>query len=126
MAQRIKVGDTVVITAGKDKGKRGRVQRILKSKDRCIVEGINKVTRHKRRDPQNPSAGGRVEEEAPLHISNVMPWSDNDGKGVRVKMGEENGTKVRISVASGEVLAAAPVAVADDDAKSKKKKDADA
>ena len=121
MATRIKVGDTVVITAGKDKGKRGRVQRILKNRDRCIVEGINKVTRHKRRDPNNPANSGRVEEEAPLHISNVMPWSDKDGKGVRVRMGEEKGKKVRLSASSGEVLVAAPVAAAEDDKKAKKK-----
>ncbi len=126
MATRIKVGDTVVVTAGKDKGKRGRVQRILKCKERCIVEGVNKVTRHKRRDPQNPSAGGRVEGEAALHISNVMPWSDKDGKGVRVRMGEQKGKKVRLSVASGDVLTAAPAVAVDENAKSKKKKDADA
>ena len=49
--------------------------------------------------------------EAPIHVSNVMPWSDKDGKGVRVRMGEEKGKKVRVSAASGAVLAAAPIQV---------------
>ncbi|MCB9831887.1 MAG: 50S ribosomal protein L24 [Planctomycetes bacterium] len=107
MAQRIKRGDIVVVIAGKDKGKRGRVVSVGRDAERIVVEGVNKVVRHLKRNPNNPSEGGRVEREAPIHISNVMPWSDKDQKGVRVRSGVDKGKKVRISAASGEVLRAA-------------------
>ncbi len=115
MAQRIKRGDIVVVIAGKDKGKRGRVVSMGRDADRIVVEGVNKVTRHLKRNPQNPSEGGRVEREAPIHISNVMPWSDKDEKGVRVRSGIDKGEKVRVSVASGEVIQAAASSINTDD-----------
>lgn len=105
MATRIKVGDQVVVTAGKDKGKRGRVMRILKDEDRVLVEGVNTIVRHRRRNPQNPNEGGRSESEGPIHVSNVMPWSDKDGKGVRVRMGEEKGKKIRLSTSGAKIVA---------------------
>lgn len=105
--QRIKVGDEVVISAGKDKGKRGRVLQILKAKDRVVVEGVNTITRHLKRNPRNPSEGGRQERSAPIHLSNVMPWSDKDGKGVRVRSEGEGRAKHRISSKSGATLTAA-------------------
>jgi large subunit ribosomal protein L24 len=125
MAHRLRVGDVVVVTAGKDKGRRGRVLKILEAKDRVIVEGVNKVTRHLRKNPQNPSEGGRTEKEASIHVSNVMPWSDKDGKGVRVRIGEEKGKKVRVSAASGAVLTAAPITAGGEEAEDKKNKDGD-
>lgn len=115
MAQRIKTGDIVVVIAGKDKGKRGRVVSMSRDADRVVVEGVNKVIKHLKRNPQNPSAGGRVEREAALHISNVMPWSDKDGKGVRVRSGVEKGKKVRISAKSGAVLHAAASSISTED-----------
>lgn len=114
MAQRIKRNDIVVVIAGKDKGKRGRVVSMSRDADRIIVEGVNMVTRHLRRNPQNPSEGGRVEREAPIHISNVMPYSEDDGKGVRVRAGEDNGKKVRVSVASGKPLRGGSAKVTED------------
>ena len=72
MAARIRKDDIVVITAGKDKGKRGRVVSISADADRVVVEGVNMITRHLPKNPQNPSEGGRKEMEASIHISNVM------------------------------------------------------
>lgn len=117
MARRIKKDDEVVVIAGKDKGKRGRVLAVQYEKDRAVVEGVNMKTRHLRRNPQNPAEGGRVENEASIHLSNLMPWSDSDNKGVRVGF-EDNkeGKKHRVSRASG-----APIGT--ETATSAKKKD---
>ncbi len=104
MAARIRKDDTVVVTAGKDKGKRGRVLAIFEDQDRVLVEGVNKVVRHLRKNPQNPSEGGRQEKEAPIHISNVMPWSDKEQKGVRVRFQGEGKNKVRVSTGTGDVI----------------------
>lgn len=120
MAARIRKDDIVVITAGKDKGKRGRVISIFDASDRVIVEGVNIITRHLKKNPQNPSEGGRKEMEAPIHISNVMPWSDKEGKGVRVRFQGQGKSKVRVSTKTGEPFAAAPAASTADE------KDADA
>ncbi|MCA9320417.1 MAG: 50S ribosomal protein L24 [Planctomycetes bacterium] len=115
MAARIRRDDVVVVIAGKDKGKRGRVMKVFLEKNRVMIEGVNRVVRHRKANPQNPSEGGRVTREAPIHLSNVMPWSDKDGKGVRVKVGDENGQKIRLSAASGQkIKAAAPPAASDD------------
>ena len=115
MAARIKKDDIVVITAGKDKGKRGRVIAIFEDHDQVMVEGVNKVTRHLPKNPQNPSEGGRKEQEASIHISNVMPWSDKEQKGVRVRFEGEGKNKVRVSTKTGEPISSAPVAAASDD-----------
>ncbi len=68
---RIRSGDTVLVIAGKDKGKTGRVDRQLTDKDRIIVEGVNRVTRHVKPRP-NVRQTGRIQQEAPIHISNVV------------------------------------------------------
>ena len=65
------------------------------------------MVRHRRANPQNPQMGGRVETEAPIHISNVMPWSDAEGKGVRVRFEEAKDGKQRVSAASGKAISAA-------------------
>ena len=111
MAHRIRTDDQVVVIAGKDKGKRGRVLRLTKDRERAVVEGVNIVVRHRKANPQEPAKGGRTEMEAPVHVSNLMPWSDKDGKGVRVRFDMDGDTKVRVSAASGEkiVAGAAPV-----------------
>lgn len=102
--KRIKVNDDVVVIAGKDKGKRGRVVRILEADDRVVIQGIGMVTRHEKKNPQNPALGGRTEKEAPIHMSNVMPWSEADSKGVRVRSGEDKGKKARVSAASNALI----------------------
>ena len=120
MPARIRRDDVVVITAGKDKGKQGRVLKVLADEDRVLVEGINKVTKHRKANPQNPAEGGRVEREAPIHISNVMPWSDKDKKGVRVRFQDEQGKLVRVSAASGAKITAVAPAAAEKKADKKK------
>ena len=72
MAARVKKGDIVMVICGDDKGKQGRVLRVLPKTDRILVEGVNRVYRHVKRSQKNPQ-GGRLEKEAAIHISNVQP-----------------------------------------------------
>lgn len=111
------------MTAGKDKGKRGRVLRVTKDRERAVVEGINVVVRHRKANPQDPARGGRSEMEAPIHVSNLMPWSDKDGKGVRVRFEMDGEEKIRVSAASGEKIVAGAAPAADKAEKSDKSKD---
>ncbi len=104
MSSRVKKDDEVVVIAGKDKGQRGRVMRVLREVDRVLVEGINKVKRHTKPTPKSPQ-GGIIEREQPIHLSNVMPLDSKDDKPTRVKMGtDKDGKKVRQSVRSGTTL----------------------
>jgi large subunit ribosomal protein L24 len=105
MARHIKTGDTVVITTGADKGKTGRVLRVLVDKDRVVVEGINRVWKHVRPSQRNPQ-GGRIQKDAPIHVSNVMPLDPTTGKGTRVKFEVRDGRKHRIAIGSGTDLGA--------------------
>jgi len=94
---RIKKNDTVLVRAGKDRGKRGRVLQVLPEKSRVVVEGIGLVKRHTRPNPQKNVKGGILERESAIHVSNVMlveAESNQPGRiGVRV---EGDGTKVRV------------------------------
>ena len=99
MARHIKAGDTVVITTGADKGKAGRVLRVITEKDRVVVEGMNRVWKHVRPSQRNPQ-GGRIQKDAPIHISNVMPLDPTTGKGTRVRFEVKDGRKHRIAVGS--------------------------
>jgi large subunit ribosomal protein L24 len=109
MASRIRTGDTVVVISGKDKGKTGKVARVLVEEDRVVVEGINLVKRHTRPTPRNPS-GGIVEREQPIAACKVMPVDPKTGKGTRVRFKvTDAGKKIRIAAKSGEEL---PVAAA--------------
>jgi large subunit ribosomal protein L24 len=111
MGARIRKGDSVVVISGKDKGKTGKVTRVLVEDDRVVVEGINLVKRHSRPTPRNPS-GGIIEREQAIHASKVMPVDPKTGKGTRVRVKElEGGKKVRIAAKSGEEI---PTAVAGD------------
>ena len=104
MAERILTGDTVVVISGKDKGKTGKIQRVLREEDRVLVEGINLVKRHMRPTPRNPS-GGILEREQPIHASKVMPVDPQSGKGTRIRFKTlENGKKVRIAAKSGDEI----------------------
>lgn len=84
MAARIRKDDRVIVISGAHKGATGKVLRVLNDKDRVVVEGVNMVYRHLRRSRQNPQ-GGRVQREAPIHISNVQPVDPKTGKGTRVR-----------------------------------------
>ncbi len=104
MAARIRKGDTVVVISGKDKGKTGKIQRVLREENRVLVEGINLVKRHMRPTPRNPS-GGILEREQPIHASKVMPVDPSSGKGTRIRFKTlENGKKVRIAAKSGDEI----------------------
>jgi large subunit ribosomal protein L24 len=104
MAARIVAGDLVVVISGKDRGKKGKVMRILREDDRVLVEGVNRVKRHTRPTPRNPS-GGIVEREQPIHASKVMPADPKTGEPTRIRFKVlENGTKIRIAVKSGDEL----------------------
>jgi large subunit ribosomal protein L24 len=103
MARHIKTGDTVMVTTGADKGKTGRVLRVITDKNRVVVEGINRVWKHVRPSQRNPQ-GGRIQKDAPIHLSNVMPLDPTSGKGTRVRFEERDGQKHRVAVKSGTDL----------------------
>ncbi|KAF1703858.1 MULTISPECIES: 50S ribosomal protein L24 [Pseudoxanthomonas] len=103
MANRIKKGDQVVVTTGKDKGKQGEVVRV--DGDRVVVSNVNLVKRHTKPNPQAGVAGGVVERESSIHISNVMPVNPATGKGERIGFKVlEDGRKLRVFRSSGEAL----------------------
>jgi len=100
---RIRKGDQVIVTAGKDKGKKGEVVRMLGEK--VVVSNINVVKRHTKPNPQAGQPGGVVEREAPIHISNVMLFNPATGKGERVGFKVlEDGRKLRVFRSSGEAV----------------------
>ena len=103
MANRIKKGDQVVVNTGKDKGKQGEVVRV--DGDRVVVANVNIVKRHTKPNPQAGVAGGVVEREASIHISNVNVLNPASGKGERVCFKVlEDGRKLRVFRSSGEAL----------------------
>lgn len=102
MAAKIKKGDKIEIMAGKDKGERGTISRVLPKANKVIVEDRNLVKKH-RKAGQNQE-GGIVEMEAPLHISNVMVVDPNDDKPCRVGFEVREGHKTRVSKRTGAVL----------------------
>jgi large subunit ribosomal protein L24 len=103
MARHIKRGDTVMIIAGSDKGRTGKVLRVLPDKNRVVVEGVNRVWKHVRPSQRTPQ-GGRIQKDAPIHISNVQPLNPNTGKGTRVRFENRNGEKHRVAIAGGTDL----------------------
>jgi len=103
---KIKKGDTVIVTAGKDKGAKGKVIAAYPRLDKVIVEGVNRVKKHTRirTTQRGAKTGGIVTQEAAIHVSNVMVV-DSDGKPTRVGYRiDENGQKVRISRRTGKDL----------------------
>jgi|SRR5688572_5149034 len=103
MASKIKSGDTVQVIAGKDKGKRGRVLKVLPADEKVLVEGVNKVTKHRRPTQQNPK-GERRRQDAPIHVSNVMVVDPETSQPTRVRFELRDGAKHRIAVRSGADL----------------------
>ena len=100
---RIRKGDQVIVTTGKDKGKKGEVVRVLGEK--VVVSNVNVVKRHTKPNPQAGQPGGVVEREAPIHISNVMLFNPATGKGERIAFKVlEDGRKLRVFRSSGEAL----------------------
>ncbi len=99
----IKKGDTVIVLAGKDKGKKGNVQKVLVEDERVIVEGINMVSKSTKPSAKNPQ-GGIVKQEAPIHVSNVSLIDPKSGKATRVSIKHEGKNVVRIAKKSGEEI----------------------
>jgi len=106
MPARIRTGDEVIVISGKDRGKRGKVLRAEPKKDRVYVEGLNIIKRHQRptQTAAGQQAGGVIEREGPIHVSNVMVVDPKDGKPSRVGMLVEDGKRVRVSKRSGARL----------------------
>lgn len=100
--QRVKVGDLVQVISGDDKGKQGVVTKILKDVERVVVEGINLVTKHQKPNARNQQ-GGKITQEAPIHLSKVMPVDPDTKKPTRVKAEIKDGKKVRVAK-SGAVI----------------------
>ncbi|GAK09564.1 LSU ribosomal protein L24p [Geomicrobium sp. JCM 19038] len=99
----VKAGDKVKVISGKDKGKEGVILKSLPAKERVIVEGVNVVKKHAKPTQENPQ-GGILNEEAAIHVSNVMLIDPKSGEPTRVGYKVEDGKKVRVAKKSGEVI----------------------
>ena len=103
MAAKIRKGDRVVVTAGRDKGKTGEVHRVIPTEGRAIVAGVNLVRRHTRQTPQ--TEGGILTKEAPIHVSNLAIVDPKTGKPTRVGFKTlDDGRKVRFAKRSGDLI----------------------
>lgn len=99
----IKKGDIVYVLAGDDRGKEGRVLKVLVQKQKAIVEGVNMVTKATKPSAQHPQ-GGLIKMEAPIAISNIALIDPKSGKPTRIGIRRENGKVIRISKKSGEEI----------------------
>jgi large subunit ribosomal protein L24 len=105
MKIRLKKNDLVEVISGKDAGKRGKILKVIREKNRVIVQGVGFIKRHTKPNPQRNIKGGIAEREAPIHVSNVMLVSGEDDRRTRIShkvLGD--GRKVRVSLRTGEVL----------------------
>ena len=100
---KIKRDDEVIILAGKDRGKRGKVQKVLDN-NKLLVSGINMIKKHTKPNPQMGVAGGIVEKEAPIQVSNVAIFNPDTNKADRVGIKVDGDTKVRIYKSSGTAI----------------------
>ncbi len=94
----VRKGDLVVVTKGKDKGKRGKILKVVG--DRVIVEKVNMIKRHSKPTQKNPQ-GGIVDKEGTIAIANVLLWDEKIGRGTRTKLVDDGGVKIRVGVKSG-------------------------
>ena len=100
----IRKGDEVIVLAGDDKGRKGKVLKVLVAKQRALVEGVNMVSKSMKPSAKNPQ-GGIVKQEAPIHVSNLSLIDPKSGKATRVgKKKTDDGKKVRVAKKSGEVI----------------------
>lgn len=99
----VKKGDTVIVNAGNDKGKTGRILEVIKEKDRVVVEGINMVSKHTKPNAKAPQ-GGIIKQEAPIHVSNVQLVDPSKNVATRVGYKFVDGKKVRYAKKSGEEI----------------------
>ena len=104
MTSRIRQGDIVAVVSGNDRGKRGRVLRVIPEKNRVVVEGVNYIQKHLRKSQQYPQ-GGRIRREAAIHVSNVMPIDPSDNGPTRVsRKAGPDGKRIRVSRRTGAAL----------------------
>ncbi len=101
--RKIRRNDEVIVITGKDKGKRGDVLRVLDS-GKAVVSGVNIVKKHTRPDPNRNIAGGIVEKEAPIQISNLAIWNAEEGRADRVGFRIEDGAKKRFFKSTGKTI----------------------
>ncbi len=103
VSKKFKKGDQVIVTTGRDKGKKGEILKIMPKEARAIVQGVNVVKRHQR--PTQTQGGGIIEKEAPIHLSNIALVDPKTGETTRVGLRTlEDGRRVRFAKASGEVI----------------------
>jgi len=95
-------GDDVIVTAGKDKGRRGTVREVLE--DRAVVDGVNVVKKHQKGNPNTGVTGGIIDKEMPIDLSNLMVFNPATGKGGRVGFKMDDGKKVRVFKSNGETV----------------------
>ena len=101
--KRIRKGDEIIVTTGKDKGRQGTVLAVLDD-DRVIVEGINIAKKHQRGNPQAGEPGGIVDKAMPIHVSNVMLFNPSTNKGDRIGFRVEDGKKIRFFKSNNEAV----------------------
>ena len=104
MASKIRRDDEVIVLAGKDKGKTGKVTKVLVEESKVFVEGINLIKKHTKPVPQLQQPGGIIEKEAPLHVSNIALVNPATGKADRVGFRFEDEKKVRFFKSNGELV----------------------
>lgn len=102
----LKKGDNVVVNAGKDKGKKGKIERVLRDRNAVIVGGVNVKKRHQKSSQSGENKQGQiVEVPSPIHVSNVQLVDPKEGKPTRIGIKiKDDGTKVRIAKRSGEIV----------------------
>jgi large subunit ribosomal protein L24 len=104
MAQHVRKGDMVMVIAGDDKGKTGEVMKVFPDRNKVLVQGVNRVTKHLRKTREHPQ-GGRIQKEMPISISNVLPVDPKTGEATRVAFRiNDDGSKERVAKKSGESL----------------------
>ncbi|GAB56799.1 large subunit ribosomal protein L24 [Glaciecola punicea ACAM 611] len=104
MARKIRRDDEIVVLAGKDKGKQGKVLRVLPSEDRVYVEGVNIIKKHLKANPQANEPGGIIDKEASIHVSNIALVNPATGKADRVGFRFEDEKKVRFFKSNGDLV----------------------
>ena len=104
MARKIRRDDDVIVLAGKDKGKQGKVLRVVVSDDRVYVEGVNIVKKHQKANPQANEPGGIIDKEASIHVSNIALVNPATGKADRVGFRVEDEKKVRFFKSNGDLV----------------------
>ncbi len=102
MKLKLKKGDKIIVTTGKDKGKTGEITTVFPKENKVVVAGVNMVKRHTK--PSQESAGGIISKEMPIHVSNVALADPKTGKATRIGYKVQDGRKVRVAKKSGEVV----------------------